>query len=192
MLDLDGVRIDERSLPGEHIDVVVVEVGRDPEPQIAHQRVRLREEIPQRRPFVQMKVDAAQLARPIARQMQRRLPQRLERDAGIRHRTSQIAAAFDQRHLLAEVGSLRGALLAGRATSNHDQIVFHRSVLPADRTHAGSGLAGWVDASSLMYGDDGVVLPFAVAVTPRRPVTVAARPNASSGRAQTAKSSLRT
>jgi hypothetical protein len=44
--------------PGENVDVVVVEVGRDPEPQIAHERVRLRQEIPQSRPFVQLKVDA--------------------------------------------------------------------------------------------------------------------------------------
>ena len=88
MLDLDGVRIDERSLAGEDIDIVVVEVGGDLEPIIAHDRVLLREEIPQRRPFVQMKVDAMQLASPKARQIQRGLPKRLERDAGIRHRTA--------------------------------------------------------------------------------------------------------
>ena len=69
-------------------------------------------EIPQRRAFVQMKVDATQLAGPIARQMQRRLPQRLERYAGIRRGTSQIAASLDQRHLFTEVGRLRSALLS--------------------------------------------------------------------------------
>ena len=68
MLDLDGVRIDERSLPGEDVDVVVVEVGGDPEPQIAHERVRLGQEVPQRRPFVQLKLDATQFARPVARE----------------------------------------------------------------------------------------------------------------------------
>jgi hypothetical protein len=120
VLDLDGVRIGERSLSGEDIDVVDVEVGGDPEPQIADERVLLREEIPQRRPFVHAKVDATQLSGPIARQMQRRLPKRLERDAGIRDRTSQVEASLDQRHLLTEVGSLCGAFLAGRATSNHD------------------------------------------------------------------------
>jgi hypothetical protein len=42
MLHLDGMRIDERSVPDEDVDVVMVEVAGDPEAQIAYERVRLR------------------------------------------------------------------------------------------------------------------------------------------------------
>src|SRR4051812_24754774 len=81
MLDLDGVRIDERSPAGEEINIVVVEVSGDLEPVIAHDRVLLREEIPQPRPWLHLKVKAVQLSSPKACQVQRGLANRLERDA---------------------------------------------------------------------------------------------------------------
>jgi hypothetical protein len=128
VLDLDGVRIDERSLAGEEINIVVVEVGHDLEPVIAHDRVLLREEIPQPRPWLHLKVKAVQLSSPKACQVQRGLTKRLEGDAGTRYGTAEDRASLDQRNPLAEIGSLRGALLAGRTRSDHDQIVFHRHV----------------------------------------------------------------
>ena len=75
MLNLDRARIDEGSLAAEDIDIVVVEVGGDLEPKVTHDRVLLREEIPQRRPFFHVKVDAVQLSGSKARQIQRGLAQ---------------------------------------------------------------------------------------------------------------------
>ena len=56
MLDLDRVRIDERSPAGEDINIVVVEVSGDLEPVIANDRLLLREKIPQPRPWLYLKI----------------------------------------------------------------------------------------------------------------------------------------
>jgi hypothetical protein len=129
VLDLDGVRIDERSPAGEEVNILVVEVGRHLEPVIANDRLLLREEIPQPRPWLHLKVKAVQLSSPKACQIQRGLAKRFERDAGTRYGTAEDRASLDERYPLAEIGSLRGALLAGRTCSDHDQIIFHRHAL---------------------------------------------------------------
>jgi hypothetical protein len=134
VLDLDRVRIDERSLARQDIDIVLVEVGHDLEPVVAHEPVLVREEILQRRAFLHLEVDGVQLAGAKARQIQRRLAQRLERDARTGHRTAQGRSSFDQGHPLAEVGGLGRALLPGRTTADHDQVVLcdaHRAPLTA-------------------------------------------------------------
>jgi hypothetical protein len=66
---------------------------------VAHERVLPREEIPQRRLFFHAKVDAMQLPAPKACQIQRRLAQRLERDAGVRHRAAQGRCSLTPRSM---------------------------------------------------------------------------------------------
>ena len=157
MLDLDRVRIDEGGMAGKDVDVVVVEVARDLEAEVAHQRVLLRHEIPQRRALLELDVDAAQVARPKAGEIERRLAQRLERDAGVAHRAAERRALLDERDPLAEIGRLRGRLLAGDAAADHDQIVSHRGTpQPADRIagrlHRAQGELGRTTGDVKMVG----------------------------------------
>src|SRR5262249_31387884 len=68
--------------------------------------------------------DPIQSALAQSREVQRRLAQRFGRNgAGIDARAAEVRLALDESDSLAEVGGLRGALLAGGAPADHDPVV---------------------------------------------------------------------
>ena len=71
----------------------------------------------------QVEADAVDLAAPVAGQVERRLAQRLGgQPAAVDGRAAGPLLALDERHALAEVGRLGGALLAGRSGADDDEV----------------------------------------------------------------------
>ena len=129
--DLDGVGVDERGDAAMDVDVMAVEVGPDPlAERLADDTAAVHERVHGDRSVV-AEPDAVQVAAAKAREVERGLPHRLARNSGIGHRAPETRCALDQRHLLAEVGGLRGALLAAGSRADHDEIVGRSLPSPA-------------------------------------------------------------
>jgi hypothetical protein len=117
------VRIDEDRAPSINLDVMAAEVGADPHIEgLAHLAAAMHEALDGQSRIVGER-EAVEFAIPEPGQVQRRLPHRLARNAGICRGPAVARSFLDQRDLLAEIRCLSGALFAGRAGTDHDEVV---------------------------------------------------------------------
>ena len=108
----------------DEVDVVAREVGADALPFVPEHRLLAAHELRHRRRAGERDRQAVHLALAVAGEEERGLAQRLRRErAGVDAGAAERGRLLDDGDALAEVGRLHGALFAGGAAANHDQIV---------------------------------------------------------------------
>ena len=135
--DFDRVRIDEARHAADARHVVPFEVPADARDFELADRVLPRQETRHGELRIHLDRQPEQLALSMAREKERRLPQRLRRQrAGVDGGAARLVAALHDEDPLAEVRSLDGAFFASRSRAQHDQVVVvrhGRSVLNSGR-----------------------------------------------------------
>ncbi len=123
-LDQDGVRVDEAAVTLDEVDAVAHELRPDDVLLLADHMAGAREQIGGGDLLLDAVARAVQLALAHAGEVDDGLAQRLRRDGpGVHADTAEHAAAFDDRHRLAELCRRDRGLLATRTRTDDDEVV---------------------------------------------------------------------